>query len=774
MDTGPFLEFSSNLLRLFVSTVLSCAILQAKLSTTMLDSILLINLGKVKVLVKDSDSKERRSSVPEETLNEQMGTEGINSPPVLPESISSNFESSHKPPLATNDGLTEALKEAFSLDGNPPTIEDFETSIKNLAEKKQAFGLSNKSFLSATKSMISAYLRANGEFNSETKLTSILFSHILPRISVWGSSTPNWIKTIAQISVESFLEEERPMNELSELTSSFASNAIKLVNSGKLATEPLNPDSELIDIQDVMWSSEIIPLSTKLESGKTFQDFKTRIIQQLSVGITQGYMGVNDYLKGGLNNETLEAFTQSSTNPTPLNKGMITPNIIASFINGLMDASTEIGTAATQEDLDAGLAVELGEIISSKRELFLYEAIKASANGFLISTTVATTSNLKYLDQDLHLEAAEKVSKQISQSVMLHNTTNNDDEVIYSVSNDWIKPDRIAGSAASGAAMGSQLATVLPKSMDYTDSWEIFTNIRREISKAVSKGSSYGALNASAWLSTQGDLTNVGKSVLGPNDIEAVANGSAMGSMVGNTGLAIYYPTDQLVPIINFTAQGSGYGSLSAENLALVSSDTTESIEVSIARKTALGSSLGASFEPTVLLELDPARNSRQKDFIDHLTAASFGATFGSILGIQNNQELNNGNQANIGAGSSENKIIEVSQSSKQGSIEGALAGVKLALKLDEVNNETLNSKSQLLKAIHQANLKARSNSNDNVPVGSLRTNSKDMSLLMKKFGINPRYTNPAKMYKRPVVVQVDDSPIDEDSKEAISNASPL
>jgi hypothetical protein len=485
-------------------------------------------------------------------------------------------------------------------------------------------------------------------------------------------------------------------------------------------------------------------------------------------------MGVNDYLKGGLNNETLEVFTQSSTNPSPLNKGIITPNIIASFINGLMDASTEIGTVATQEDLDAGLASELGEIISSKRELFLYEAIKASANGFLISTTVATTSNLKYLDQDLHLEAAEKVSKQISQSVMLHNTTNNDDEVIYSVSNDWIKPDRIAESAASGAAMGSQLATVLPKSMDYTDSWEIFTNIRREISKAVSKGSSYGALNASAWLSTQDDLTNVGESVLEPNDIEAVANGSAMGSMVGNTGLAIYYPTDQLVPIINFTAQGSGYGSLSAENLALVSSDTTESIEVSIARKTALGSSIGASFEPTVLLELDPARNSRQKDFIDHLTAASFGATFGSIEGIPNNPELNNDNQANIGVESSDNKIIEVSQSSKQGSIEGALAGVKLALKLDEVNNETLNSKSQLLKAIHQANLKARSNSNNNVPVGSLRTNSKDMSLLMKKFGINPRYTNPAKMYKRPVVVQVDEAPIDEDSKDAINNASPL
>ena len=136
MDTGPFLEFSSNLLRLFVSTVLSCAILQAKLSTTMLDSILLINLEEVKELVKDSSTKERRSLVPEETLEQQIGPGGTNSPPVLPEPITSSFESSHGPPLVTNDGLTEALKEAFSLNGIPPTIEDFETSIKKPNREK--------------------------------------------------------------------------------------------------------------------------------------------------------------------------------------------------------------------------------------------------------------------------------------------------------------------------------------------------------------------------------------------------------------------------------------------------------------------------------------------------------------------------------------------------------------------------------------------------------------------------------------------------------------
>ena len=46
------------------------------------------------------------------------------------------------------------------------------------------------------------------------------------------------------------------------------------------------------------------------------------------------------------------------------------------------------------------------------------------------------------------------------------------------------------------------------------------------------------------------------ETVLEGNDVERVTRGSALGSMMGNTGLAIYYPTDQLVPIINFTAQG--------------------------------------------------------------------------------------------------------------------------------------------------------------------------------------------------------------------------
>ncbi|MEL0098126.1 MAG: hypothetical protein VW907_01055, partial [Opitutae bacterium] len=103
-----------------------------------------------------------------------------------------------------------------------------------------------------------------------------------------------------------------------------------------------------------------------------------------------------------------------------------------------------------------------------------------------------------------------------------------------------------------------------------------------------------------------------------------------------------------------------------------------------------------------------------------------------------------------------------------------ALAGAKLSLGLDEINSDTLKSKSVMLKAVNDANRKAAANSSSNVATQSLRTNPQDMLLLMRKFGISPRYTNPAKMYKRPVVVQIDEPPIDDESSDAINNASPL
>ena len=734
----------------------------AKMSSSMMDSILLINLSDLGTMTEQPTQSKRRAAITEASLSDQLeGKNGDNpqNPPTFSDSSPfSSFEATHEAPLETNAGLTLGFSDAFSKGEVIPSYEDFEESIKNLASQKDGFGLSNRSFLSATKSLILAFYQAGGEFNQESNLPLALYYAILPKIEQWGGGVSSWVKSLAKISMEAALESDLSIPELSVISSSFAGATVELISGrstlngaeGENAESfPIIPDLNF----DYLEVNDNLILEDKINLGQNYSPSKTAVLQQLSVGLSQGYFGYYDF-KDGLTKDDFNRFANPDSSPNPTNNGQVEANIVTGFFDGLMDA-----------------AVELGET----KEVFMYDSIKASANGFLISATVASTSKAEYLDQFLYLDAAEMISKQVSQSVILHSTENEaqpNPVVSYSMGLDWIETDRIAESASAGAAMGSQLATVLPKSLAYIDSWEIATNIRRDIAKSVSRGSSSGAVNSASWLGSIASDEDDEKTVLSGNDIEKVARGTSLGSMIGNTGLAIYYPTDQLVPIINLTAQGSAYGSTNSNNLALVQSDSIETIDIGVARQSALGSAMGAIFEPTVLLGLNPAQSSNEKDTKDHLTAASFGATFGAILGLQDNEAEIISNK-----GSSqfdESRAVEVQQATKQGAIEGALAGAKLSLSLDEVNSETLNSKTAMLKAVNSANTKAASNSTSNVANQSLRTNSQDMLLLMKKFGINPRYTNPAKMYKRPVIVQVDEPPIDDESSEAINNASPL
>lgn len=735
----------------------------AKMSSSMMDSILLINLSDLGTMTEQPTQSKRRAAVTEADLSDQLEGKNGESPQNLPTLSDSSpfsfFEATHEAPLETNAGLTLALSDAFSLGEDIPSYDDFMESIENLASKKDGFGLSNRSFLSATKSLISAFYESGGNFDQDSSLPLALYYAILPKSEQWGGEISDWVKNLAKISMEAALESDLGITELSSISSSFAGATVELISGRTTSANgtedenaeplPIIPDLKL----DYLEENDNLTLEDKINLGKNYSPTKTAVLQQLSVGLSQGYFGYIDFTDG-LTKDDFIRFASPDSSPNPTNNGLIETNIVTGFFDGLMDA-----------------AVKLGET----KEVFIYDSVKASSNGFLIASTVASTSKTEYLDQFLYLDAAEIISKQVSQSVILHRTEDNEQPnpaVSYSMSQDWIEPDRIAESAASGAAMGSQLATVLPKSLDYTDSWEIATNIRRDIAKSVSRGSSSGAVNSASWLGSVVSDLDEGKTILSGNDIEKVARGASLGSMIGNTGLAIYYPTDQLVPIINLTAQGSAYGSINSSNLALVQADSVETIDVGVARQSALGSAMGAIFEPTVLLGLNPAQNSNDRDSTDHLSAASFGATFGAILGLQDNEAEIISNK-----GSSqfdESRVVEVQQATKQGAIEGALAGAKLSLSLDDVNSETLNSKTAMLKAVNNANTKAASNSTSNVANQSLRTNSQDMLLLMKKFGINPRYTNAAKMYKRPVIVQVDEPPIDEESSEAIINASPL
>ena len=754
-------------------------IIYANVPANMLNSILLINLQELNDIQGNEALTNRRSAIPVNdssndpssnaiTLSNQLTGEDANIPLAnSTENFSGTFESTHLPPLETNQNLTNSFEAAFSIGGSPNFSELIE-SIQNLSSNKTSFELSNPAFLSAMKSMISAYFRAGGEYNSENDLPLALYSIVLPNIENWEGSIHNWVKSLSQSAIEVFISEERSTDELSSLASNFAQHTVNLINYGSVPSDPLNLDYNAEDTNDVTKISNLnsvtdqISLQEKLEDGTTYNPQIISIIQQLSVGITQGFLGSLAFADSteGLSFSDIESFTKLTDGSSFSSSGSIETNLISSFYDGLLTESDKLGN-----------------------ELLVYELINSSSNGFLLATTVATTSNPQYFDNNLHAKSAQNISQQITQSLILNKNTNEESAENYFVDSDLIQPGRLIESAAKGAAMGSQLASVLPKSWEYSNSWEIFTNSRRDLAKAVSIGASYGAVNSSSWLSTIPSLTQDGETVLDSEDIESIAKGVSVGAMIGNTGLAVYYPTDQLVPIINFSAQGSSIGSLSAENISLVEPTTSESIDVSIARQSAIGSSMGAAFEPIVLLGLDPATSSNPLDTIDHLTAASFGATFGAILGINNNpnysipsnfSNLQPGSTVPVGPRDKTASLTQIKQATKQGSIEGAIAGISLALDIDQPTNDNLLSKASILKAINRANANASSDASNSTAASSFRTDPQDMLLLMKKFGINPRYTNPAKMYKRPVIVQVDEPPIDDESSDAISNASPL
>ena len=85
------------------------------------------------------------------------------------------FEASHGPPYETNEVLTQALAEAFILE-TTPSPEDFEVSLTNLVNFKDGTTLTNRSFISATKSLISQRMHVLEENLTMLKVCPTFFT----------------------------------------------------------------------------------------------------------------------------------------------------------------------------------------------------------------------------------------------------------------------------------------------------------------------------------------------------------------------------------------------------------------------------------------------------------------------------------------------------------------------------------------------------------------------------------------------------------------------
>ena len=131
-----------------------------------------------------------------------------------------------------------------------------------------------------------------------------------------------------------------------------------------------------------------------------------------------------------------------------------------------------------------------------------------------------------------------------------------------------------------------------------------------------------------------------------------------------------------------------------------------------------------------------PDKRSFDTLTIETAEAVSFGSTYGGILG-------------GIDAGEDS---VSLKQAVYQGTLEGSKVGTSLGLGYKESVAELVSipSDNQIKKVIKSANDDAASKANSTMAVKSIQTSAQDMLLLMRKFNINPKFTNPTRIFTDP------------------------
>ena len=706
--------------------------LQNSFDKSIIESSVLINLKTIRQegLKSSTSSTNRRLSSQYTAIgaNEdqaidsnvtQRGTGG-SSPPLfndIPEN-NLNFPTlSVSSPISVAGGFVTSLTNIY--DSMPPDslVDGVDHAIDYLADNKNTLGLSDASLILAIKSVYSAFIQS--AVNSNLDLTQTIkdipfrsLQNIIPdRIILWNQGAPKWSKLLAQSLVEAISESSYTGDKNALIgTASHAtiSGVLKLMNDETVDANGFYPGIvPIVPVDPTSALNRTMKFNGDLEKFKKFDPAKTRILEFAAKGLADGVF---------LNNTTLDS-------------------------QNIKTFSRELGFNAT-----AG-AMEYLYSLGDDHSLFAYEISKTIASGLALGAVYASASQAAYVTDNLPALAAEEISQAVSegaitQSLILGNG--------YSL-------NRLAETTAFGSAMGTQLASVADKSWDYYDAWESFG--RHLLAEAASKGSARGSLNAGiGFTASQADVdagraTTLDEFVMfiendpaipdtefktTRDELLGIANGSAVGSLLGNTAFAVYYPT-LLQPVINYSSQGASSGGILASNLSHIDKPqgVTEQFEIEIARALAHGAAMGAVFQ-IVGLKQDSMPDKRTYDVetIAAVEAVTYGSTFGAITG---------------GIQAGEDAII-IKQAIHQGSTEGATAGVALGLGVSETFADTLSTKSDaaINSAVRSANDKAAVDANSNMAVKTVQASSRDILQLMRLYNISPRYTNPSGIFSDP------------------------
>ena len=151
----------------------------------------------------------------------------------------------------------------------------------------------------------------------------------------------------------------------------------------------------------------------------------------------------------------------------------------------------------------------------------------------------------------------------------------------------------------------------------------------------------------------------------------------------------------------------------------------------------------------------DPINNENDSVSNDAVKAVAYGSTIGSILGA---------------AASGNGDPVVVQQAAKQGVTEGSMIGSGFATVYQEdffVDNDyedmQIAAKKNLITTINSMNADASIEAMNSLATKKVKTSSRDMLLLIRKFNISPNTTNPATIFQRPNKKQTgNDFPFDD------------
>ena len=518
-------------------------------------------------------------------------------------------------------------------------------------------------------------------------------------VSSWSGSTPGWLETLAEIVTSSSLNSFTIQNQetiIPLFSEVFTDSVLDLYNldsnNPNFHSTNLYPGIEPV-VNDASQANEIMLFGGDTPGFYKFDPIKTKIIASSTAGLVKVAArqaivssNIDKVASDNLFMDTLDSITKS----------------YFQFINEL----------------------------EGDHSLFTYEITKAFSLGASNAALTSALENSRTSENITIDSFIEFTSSQIGKNVSV-NSLNSPDVSIFS----------LAESCAIGNALGIQLSIMQSNENNLEES---FVGVNRDIyARLSSKGIARGTIE-----SVSNNIDDFVASTDKAADllVSEVASHVAKGSVFGNTTLGIYNPPpNEFLSIINNAAHGAAEGSTNVLALNNVdkSQGATEDVVVQVARASAHGSALAATFGVAALDNARPDTLSYDRKTIAALESASFGSAFGAITGAINNGVPD---------------TVVIKQASKQGSTEGALIGAGLGTKHDEdffnAENKSyldaeLNSKQNIIKVVGESSSSAAVSANSSRATKTIRTNSKSMIMLMRKFNINPRTTNPSGIYQK-------------------------